>query len=170
MIVRRLVIERHQLLRELAGYLEAVSVPPLPCRSRGDLRADIDGGPPGVDQNRPRSFRWLSMRHPIRLPSMLEKTIVASLNYYPAGGGQGWHTDSAAYGWRVYIGRPLSAARGVFLTPGVRTYDEPGIATAFYVSGRPCDSWHAVEAPGPRVSVGARIRDLATVRELGLEG
>jgi hypothetical protein len=168
-IAQRLTVADHPLLRDVAAYLDGVRVPAPPWRERGEWRADIDGGPPTVDRNRPAAFRWQPLPHAGRLPNMAPADIIASLNYYPPGGaGQGWHTDSGAFGWRIYMGRPLAGVAGCFLTASQTLYDAPGTALAFYVSGVPCASWHAVRAEGARLSVGIRIRDPATVRALGL--
>jgi hypothetical protein len=95
--------------------------------------------------------------------------MLSALNYYPVGGGGlGWHTDTGHPGWRIYIARLLSPLPGVFKTPGREYVDEPGSALAFYVSGEPGDSWHAVRTDGPRFSLGIRFADGPTQRELRL--
>jgi hypothetical protein len=169
MILRRLVVADHALLRELSTYLETVDPPPPPYDTRGDWRADIEAGPPAVDRPKPLAFRRQFMQAPVRIGSMADDAIVSALNYYPPGGaGIGWHSDAGHPGWRIYIGRPLTSAPGLFLLPGLIFEDVPGIATAFYVSGHPCDSWHAVRAEGARLSIGIRFKAGPTARALGL--
>jgi hypothetical protein len=168
-VVRRLVVEDYPLLRELAAYLDGVEPPPPPYDTRGDWRADIAAGPPDVDRPKPLAYRRQFMAAPVRVGSMADDTIVSALNYYPPGGsGIGWHTDSGHPGWRIYIGRPLTAMPGVFLVTGGAFLDVPGLATAFHVSGRAADSWHAVASEGPRLSMGLRIAGDRTARLLGL--
>lgn len=168
MIVRRLRIDDHQLLRELLAYVNEVQLPGLQLvPHEGDWRADIAGGVPLEDRPRPRSFRRLGLptKRPIWMPP---DAALASLNYYPPGGaGIGWHTDSTSIGWRVYIGRPLEGVPGEFMLPLATIADEAGFATAFHVSGQPCSSWHAVRAEGARLSVGIKITG-DTARVLGL--
>jgi hypothetical protein len=170
-IVHRLDVDAHPLLRELSAYLDTVQPPQPPYDEKGDWRADVDAGPPAEDRPKPRAFRRQFMERPLRLPSMPDDTILSALNFYPPGGsGLGWHTDTGHPGWRVYLGRPLTHLPGAFLVPDGIFLDEPGIATAFYVSGKPCESWHAVRAFGARLSVGLRIAGDRTARALGLAG
>jgi hypothetical protein len=169
MIVRRLVVDDYPLLRELSAYLDTVEPPPPPYDERGDWRADIEAGAPSVDRPKPLAYRRQFMEHPLRVGSMADDTIVSALNYFPPGGaGIGWHSDSGHPGWRIYIGRPLTSMPGVFLVSVGAFIDTPGIATAFHISGRAADSWHAVISEGPRFSVGLRIAGDRTARLLGL--
>lgn len=185
MKVHRMEIAASPMLRELEVYLRTLPRPGFfVCNFNtdvGDWRADVSGGPPTDDRPTPRAFRRQHVKAPIRLPAMADDVIVSACNYFPVGGGGlGWHTDSHAPGWRVYIGRPLGAHVGVFhvdepaanrsgLSRQVFT-DEPGIATAFYVSGEPGQSWHAVTTEGPRLSIGIRFKAGRTQRGLGLPG
>lgn len=168
MEVLRLPIARHALLRELDAYARGLEEPRPPYMERGDLLADLFAGPPAVDRTRPQSFRFQIMQwqQPRWMPA---DSTIASVNYFPGGGaGIGWHTDSSRPGWRVYIGRPLNGAPGMLLVEGDAFEDTPGIAHAFYVSGEPCSSWHAVRAAGARFSVGIRIESAAAAAALGL--
>jgi hypothetical protein len=168
-IVRRLVVDDFALLRELSAYLDGVEPPPPPFDTRGDFRADIAAGPPDVDRPKPLAFRRQFMQAPVRVGSMGSDVIVSALNYYPAGGaGIGWHTDSGHAGWRIYIARPLGHVPGSFLIPNGAYVDSPGMATAFEITGNPCDSWHAVSTDGPRFSIGIRFKGGPTARALGL--
>jgi hypothetical protein len=163
--VLRLAIAPHPMLRELAAYLATVAPPSPPYDEHGDWRADIAAGPPLEDRPKPLHYRRQFMKTPIRLPSMPDDTIVSALNYYPAGGaGLGWHTDRAE-GWRVYIGLPLTNVAGCFITREALFYDVDGFAVAFEAGPQ---SWHAVRADGPRLSIGLRIRGGRTARLLGL--
>jgi hypothetical protein len=167
--VRRLVVADHQLLRELAAYVEQLEVPRPPHRELGDWRADIAAGPPDVNRTRPAAFRLQIMewQQPAWMP---RDATIASVNYFPPGGaGLGWHTDFGRPGWRVYIGRPLGPELGQFHFAGGWLEDSPDSAIAFYVSDVRHDSWHAVRCDGPRFSVGLRITGPATARALGLQ-
>lgn len=170
MQVFRLHVAQHALLRELAAYADQLEAPAPPYRERGDLLADIAGGPPAADRTRPEAFRFAIMEweQPLWMP--IDSTL-ASVNYYPPGGsGLGWHSDTSRPGWRVYIGRPLEGVPGEFLVEGGAYSDVAGVAHAFYVSGVPGESWHALRAGGARFSVGIRIDGEVTARALGLGG
>jgi hypothetical protein len=173
MKIYSIAIGRHPFLCELAAYLDSLRPPGLFIVHRnsdhGDWRADIAAGPPTEDRPKPLTYRRMFLQAPAVLPSFPGATTVSALNYYPVGGGGlGWHTDSHAPGWRVYLARPLTSTPGLLYAEG-RTYDDvPGLARAFHVSGEPCTSWHAVLAAAPRFSLGVRIRSTATVRALGL--
>jgi hypothetical protein len=176
MKVYAIAIGAHPFLRDLAAYLDGLTAPPVfrvdDNSERGDWRRDIADGPPAEDRPKPLAYRRQFLQAPAVLPSFPGGTMVSALNYYPVGGGGlGWHTDSHAPGWRVYISRPLTSTPGLLMADddGGRIYDDvPGLARAFYVSGTPCASWHAVVAHGPRLSIGLRIRSTTTARSLGL--
>jgi hypothetical protein len=173
MIVWRLQIAAHPLLQQLAEFLACVPRPELfistPTTERGDWRADVDGPPPVDDRPQPFAFRRLRMQTPLQLPGMNGDTMISALNYFPVGGGGlGWHTDTGHPGWRVYMPRLLSPAPGVFRTPAIDYVDNEKLALAFYVSGDPADSWHAVRSEGGRFSLGVRFADGPTQRQLGL--
>ena len=180
MKVYAVAISAHGFLADLAAFLGELKTPQFFFVDRnsenGDWRADIEAGPPADDRPKPLSFRRQFLQAPALLPSFPGSTTVSALNYYPVGGGGiGWHTDSHAPGWRIYLARPLTSAPGLLVTERIdgdrraRTYDDvPGLARAFYVSGEPCTSWHAVIAPGPRFSIGVRIRSTAVAKSLGL--
>jgi hypothetical protein len=173
MIVRRLRIPEHRLLQEAAAFLSTVPTPELfiPMLSeRGDWRADVDGRPPENDRPQPLAFRRARLQTPLQLPGMNGDAMISALNYFPVGGGGlGWHTDSGHAGWRVYLPRLLTPIPGVFKTPDREYVDDEGCALAFYVSGNPCDSWHAVRTDGARFSLGIKFADGPTQRELGLQ-
>lgn len=180
MNVYRLAIADHPLLVDARAMLEEIPPPSVGTIPRGDFWADLEGAPPTEDRPRPHSY-YRQVLHPPRLLTFPPDAALSSIVYYPPGGaGLGWHTDSKAPGWRVYIARQLGARPGSFLVSGQqqpdgsafveRIEDEPGIALAFWVSGRPCESWHAVEALTERMSIGLRIFGYRseTARELGL--
>lgn len=180
MKIQRLNVGDHDLLKYVSNVLGTIHMPPPPTIHRGDFWKDIEDGPPNEDRPRPHNY-YRQVVHP---PAPLElpgDTVLSSIVYYPPrGAGLGWHTDSRAPGWRVYISWLLGSKPGTFLTLGDgsdeiykrirRTDDEAGIATAFFISGKPGDSWHAVEAPDERLSIGIRIYGYrsATARALGL--
>jgi hypothetical protein len=151
--VQRIEIARYPALRALAACLAQLT-PPTDFDEVGDWRADIDGGPPALDHSAPCSRRHARMAIPIAVA--LPADVTHGANYYPPGGaGLGWHTDSNAPGWRIYIGRPLAGVPGELLTVGGSYPDEPGTALAFCVP-RKGHFWHAVRAPGERLSLGIR--------------
>lgn len=142
----------------------------LPCTvtRNGDLAADLRDGPPET-VDRPRALvRRCGMVPFAHARELLKPVDVVGINYYPARGGMGWHTNSNAPGWRIYLPLALDAhgGSGLITTDG-RFPDQPGFANAFRI-GPWRESWHAVWADGARLSIGARITD-ATARELGLE-
>lgn len=167
MIVRRLPIAAHPLLRALALHLYAIEPPLPPYTTAGDLQLDLSVGPPPYPRNRPRTFRHVTMAPPtLALPPDVK---VSALEFYPAGGGLGWHSDyQGASGWRIYIGRPLDGVPGVFLTVDADYPDDPHLATAFQITGR-SDTWHAMRADGARLAIGVRFpAGQLTARTLGL--
>jgi hypothetical protein len=177
MNVQRMVVSEHALLRDLAAYAAALAVPPGPIVERGDWLDDVLAGPPPppTDRNRPAAYRFVRMAWWPQPSWMPADATIASVNYFPSdGAGLGWHTDAGSPGWRVYLGRPLDGVSGEFLFvkkgggDPIVLRDYPALATAFYVSGEPCSSWHAVAAHGARFSVGIRIHGDATARALGL--
>lgn len=169
MNVRRLALVDHPILQQLDAYLAALEPPAPPHHERGDLALDLRTGPPPYDRTRPLAFRFHRMEwdQPLWMPI---DASLASVNYFPPGGsGLGWHTDSSRPGWRVYIGRPVATLPGALLVAGAAYCDMPGKALAFYVSGIACATWHAVQAPSERFSVGLRCEaGSATARLLGL--
>jgi len=167
LIVRRLVVADHPLLCAAAAYLETLAPPRPPYVRAGDLDSDLVAGPPDEPRNRPRAFRHLTLPHPaLELPPDVK---VSALEFYPAGGGLGWHSDYQGQpGWRVYIGRPLDGVPGVFMTVDGNYPDSPGLGTAFQITGR-SDTWHAVRADGARLALGLRFAvGGLTARALGL--
>jgi len=172
MIVRRLLIASHPLLQQAAQYLASVTPPQafdVAKWERGDWRADFDGPPPTSDRPQPLAFRRMRMESAARVDGWGDAKVSA-LNYYPVGGGGlGWHTDTGHPGWRVYMPRLLGGgAPGVFRTAGADYVDERGTALAFWISGEPMGSWHAVRTYGARLSLGIRFTDGPTQRALGL--
>jgi len=173
MKITRLPIDKFPLLASVERYLLSLPPPLPPFESIGSVAADINDGPPDANRTRPRAM----LRKVFNPPRDLElppDVALASLNYYPAGGGMGWHTDSAAPGWRIYIGRVLGDVPGIFLhldeRETIATPDEAGLATAFFVSGLPGQSWHALHTLAPRLSIGLRlsVTNGPTAQALGL--
>jgi len=162
------------MLIYLRRFLDGLTVPPPPYSESGDLARDLASGPGRADDarvlqldDRPRPLAY--RRQMLRSvgngrPTLPPGITIASVNYYPAGGaGLGWHTDSSHDGWRIYIARPLTVLRGQFLTREWQIDDDTEMALAFRI-GPGLDSWHAVRAPGPRLSTGLRIVGDAAVR------
>lgn len=171
MKVTRIPVHRHALLVGMSDYLASVAEPAgAYVPSVGNVRADIDGGPPGRDRPQPASYHRLFLPHPQRLPGMRAGIRISALHYYPAGGGLGWHTDSGAWGWRVYVVRHLEPGYGRFFNAkGAFYVDDPSYANAFYVRDKDPFSWHAVHTSGPRLSLGVRIKSKEIAHWLGLE-
>ncbi len=168
MIVRRLTIADHPLLCELNHYAARLEAPPPPYLKRGDFFRELLDDPPSENRNRPDGYEFQIMqwRQPEWMP---DDATISAVNYFPALGGIGWHTDSGAPGWRVYVARPVDPRLpGSFHYEGGAMQDRAGMAIAFFVTGLPCDSWHAVQCDGPRFSVGIRFPIGATARALGL--
>jgi hypothetical protein len=123
----------------------------------GDVVADIAAGPPRVDRNMPRAKKVAALPRKLADDIQSYDVTVRSLLHYPAGGGMGWHTNSEAPGWRVYVphvavARPLS---GMLTTDGC-FMDRSGFANLFEIASDR-DSWHAVFAMTERCSIGVRL-------------
>lgn len=84
-------------------------------------------------------------------------------NYFPAGGGIGWHTDSHRPGWRLYVFRMFGfvKADNDQSTGQMRYADRvlPERNEGAYVFETGVGCWHAVESFGHRVSAGLLITD-----------
>ena len=170
MQVRQLAIADQPLLAQLlACAVRQYFARPPETTTGGDLRADLDAGPPATD------LPWYTSRDCAFLAKGPAQQLcppgvqVRGVTYYPARGGIGWHTNSDAPGWRVYA--PCSPfldtwRAGMHTTNGF-VADRPGFANAFKV-GDWRDSWHAVECTDPRLVIGIRIND-ELARDWGLE-
>jgi len=168
--VRQLPIDDRPLLAELlACALRQFFARPPATTTGGDLRADLDAGPRNAD------LAWYTSRDCAFLAKGPAQQLcprgveVRGVTYYPACGGIGWHTNSDAPGWRVYV--PCSPyldkwRAGLHTTSGF-VADRPGFANAFKV-GEWRDSWHAVECTDPRLVVGVRLSDAIAI-DWGLE-
>jgi len=173
MRARRLVVAQDPLTRAMAAFLVEVEHRSLwewdHVPTAGDLAADLERGPgsPMVDRQQPRAYCRRFLPHASYFNGMPSGTRITSLNFCPAGGGVGWHTDSGAPGWRVYVTRTLDGDEGAFLHAGGAWEDDARIAHGFYVSATAPFSWHAVRARGPRLSLGVCIGSTLATR-LGL--
>lgn len=173
MKVWRIPIADHPLLVGARAVLEQLDPPRGPFIPRGDWKTDIEEGPPAEDRPRPHNYHRTPFHppHPLDLPTGV---MLASINYYPPGGaGMGWHTDSIAPGWRIYLARPmLDGNAGCFIHRDgaltIKEYDDRELATAFLITGEKCATWHAVRALWPRMSLGLRIREIDDPAALAL--
>jgi len=143
------------LLEQLYDVVSNLDVRPPP-EVVGDWVADIAAGVPAVDRNMPNAKKVALLRRVLPSIQQYDDVKVRAIHYYPPGGGMGWHTNSAAPGWRVYVPhvgatRPLSG----MLTVGDCFMDRPGFANLFEVAGN--RSWHAVFAMTERYSIGVRL-------------
>lgn len=153
MRVFQIPIAGDPLLEQLYDAVSHIDARPAP-EVVGDWVADIAAGVPTADRNMPHAKKVALLKRV--LPDIQQAVAVRAIHYYPAGGGMGWHTNSAAPGWRVYVphvavAQPLS---GMVTTDGC-VLDRPGFANMFEVRGR--DSWHAVFAMTERFSIGVRL-------------
>lgn len=166
MRVHQVPISVHPLLGRMAAALaEAAPVPPAVV---GDWRADVAAGIPEEDRDlaAARAVAHLQELQAAFQPGDPRARARAAL-YYPPGGGMGWHTNSAAPGWRIYVPRVRDAyavsgtltSKGCFL-------DRPGFANLFYVSTWRA-SWHAVVALTERYSLGVLVEDSLAAEILG---
>lgn len=71
-------------------------------------------------------------------------------NYYPNGGGLGWHTDSTQPGWRIYLYRYLNGD-GLFRYRN-QEFREQVVGGYLFETGPDC--WHSLASFGERFSVG----------------
>lgn len=159
MKLHRLPIASSPLLLAVRAVLDALERPQGPFMERGDFWADVEGDPPKENRPRPHNYNRRPF-HPPRPLDLPPDVHLASINYYPPGGsGMGWHTDSTSPGWRIYMARPFGVPGALLTRDGdrtVETYDDRGLANAFFVSGLP-DTWHAVRTMDERMSLGLRI-------------
>lgn len=143
------------LLEQLYDVVSRIDARPIP-EVAGDWVADIADGVPIVDRNMPRAKKVALLQRVTSIQQQHPDVAVRAIHYYPAGGGMGWHTNSQAPGWRVYVphvmvARPLSG----MLTANECVLDRDGFANVFEVRG--AESWHAVFAMTERWSLGVRL-------------
>ena len=155
MNVAQLPLDRVPALASLAGQARARldRHTPTPVLV-GEWPTDLYVGPPDVDQ--PHAVaRYCAFVGRPEAPAGFE---VRGTNYYPAGGGMGWHTNSDAPGWRIYLPCLAPRAPSGMLTEGGFVLDRAGFANVFRVDVDDFrKSWHAVHALSPRLTVGLRV-------------
>lgn len=159
MDILQIPIEAHPLLAMLHAHLLTVPRPHARVRAaqlaafREDLAAGPGDGPGNRETTAVSAHVVLTSPRPASLPDDVE---FRSLFYYPPGGGMGWHTNSNAPGWRIYVVR----AEGLswMHTPDGRMADRSVHANVFKIEEGGC--WHAVEAESARWSLGVRVSEL----------
>lgn len=164
MRVKQIPIAGHEVLEQLADYLRGVDQEEAERALivKGRWLEDVLSGPPRTDRDMPESSTLAHIHGSKRslrrvLPFDVEPRSVI---YYPALGGMGWHTNSLAPGWRVYVPRALEAVNPCsgMLTQDGFFRDREGYVNAFEI-GHWLASWHAVYSLTPRLVVGVRVSD-----------
>lgn len=157
----------HPTLTKLWAVLQATPpADPQEMERHGDLGADIAAGAP-VENRVNAVIRHFASMASLRdaAHAVADGLEIRGTNYYPAGGGMGWHTNSDRLGWRAYLVR----------APGGRSYfghkdgvlpDRDGYANVFKVSAR---SWHYVRAETERWSIGLRLLPEVVIGLIGRE-
>jgi len=129
--------------------LHRVTVRPEPAK-KGDWRGEL-GELPTPEVSRPITT-WMA---PVQLEGvpLPPGTRLQCANYYPPGGGIGWHTDFAYPGWRVYV--HTSDAPGTVFRYGNDTILEGTVGGYVFETGPAC--WHALVSAGHRLACGLQI-------------
>lgn len=78
-------------------------------------------------------------------------------NFFPPGGGMGWHTDSGRPGWRVYVHCHGPEPGGSVMHYREYQIAEPPVGAVLFETGPGC--WHAVTTACGRYSLGVQIPD-----------
>lgn len=167
MIVRHIPLAAHPLLERMAAALEAAR-PPAAVQTIGDWRADLAAGIPGADRDLAAAQTTGHMPEAQAAFVAGAGAQVRAAIYYPAGGGMGWHTNSACPGWRVYVPRVRDASpvSGMVTADGSFP-DVAGYANMFFVARDWRRSWHAVYALTERYCIGVRVDDELAAELLG---
>ncbi len=150
---------RHEFTRKLVELLRGVDVAAASMRLR-DIGTWTQPTlpPPAKDRTRPEEQHLFTIDNLTgSVPLDKDRQRRQCMNYYPAGGGIGWHTDSAQPGWRVYVFRLLGVAGEYrhcqFL------YDEHVFEEMQEFGGYVFEAgvWHALRAWTPRLVCGFQV-------------
>lgn len=161
-MIRAINPVRHEFTRMLIELLRSVDVAALPVVVPGSGSSPwaLPTWPPPVeDRTRPHEQRFHvlgELTAGVPLGSTLRRRRCS--NYYPAGGGIGWHTDSAQPGWRVYVHRLLDTPdeeqpNCEFWFGNKRFKEHEEFGGYVFEAG----TWHAVSACTPRLVCGFEI-------------
>lgn len=137
---------RSQLGRDLIARIDGVSKPFAIKSARWD---DVTDAHPTEDIARPKDFFH-------GLLNVDNGRLSGCANYFPAGGGMGWHTDSHRPGWRVYVYR-LDGGTAVFRHGDIAVSEFPGAGGYVFRVGDDC--WHSIRTHGDRFSCGIRLTE-----------
>lgn len=152
MRVHQIPVTRHPMLVALQGLLDACPrARDADVQRGGDLAADIAAGPPPEN----RQATTVRAYAPLQAIKTATMSLYPGLHlrgafYYPPGGGQGWHTNSDAPGWRVYLVRAPEERSYLGTQEGI-VLDRTGYANVFQLGP---GSWHYVMAACERWSLG----------------
>ncbi len=149
--------ERTKLGRDLIARIDNVPKPFAVKSSRWDDEREFH---PEDDVSRPAAYFY-------GLLNLDNGRLSGCANYFPAGGGMGWHTDSHREGWRIYV-RRLDGGNAVFKYNDFAISEWPGIGGYVFRVGADC--WHSIRTNGDRFSCGIRLTEaeaLAIVNEVG---
>jgi len=168
MLVRQISIERHPLLAALYKLLLAAPRPEPRSPIEANCTWDEFNKHLNAKDLNPdfQICRWRICREipeieyeaqrllQLDFPSFSDAIELRSAFYYPAQGGQSWHTNANSPGGRVYIVRSTSDKSGIGTLEKFYP-DVPESANVFDVGG---DTWHYVTAPTERWSLGLRLK------------
>ncbi len=144
------------MLTELLRSVDAATLPTY-VRAAGAVPwSEPPARPPIADRSRPFSQQLYALRDLTKdVPCAGPGWRRQCANYYPAGGGIGWHTDSAWPGWRVYVYRLLGADGASVMRFDDQEFHEGPSEFGGYVFK--AGIWHALYTHIPRLSCGFQI-------------
>lgn len=149
---------RHPLLAALLELLKN-EAPPAGARPIGDFLPYLTTYPPAEHSEASQLFgTYLGhLKEPATMALRAHGVDgdVRTINYYPPGGGVGWHTNANEPGWRVYTVR--ATGRSAVGTAEEDVLDRDGYANIFEITGP--TSWHCVKAWDARWSIGIRVKE-----------
>ncbi len=147
---------RHEFTRKLVELLRAADVSTVSmCLRDVGTWAQPFWPPPAKDRTRPEEQHLFTIDD-LTGSVPLDKDCLRRrcANYYPPGGGIGWHTDSAQPGWRVYVYRLLGEYRHCQFLYGKHEFEETHEFGGYVFEA---GVWHALRAWTPRLVCGFQV-------------
>lgn len=145
-------VHAHALPRAMLASLARAR--PVEARREGGWVLPL-GVAPDVDRARPAAKYWGTIAEQLYGYASPVGGRLQCTNYFPSGGGMGWHTDSGMPGWRVYVFRCSAGSGSSTFHYCDQTFVEGVVGAYVFETGVGC--WHAVESRRDRFSCGMQV-------------